>query len=290
MPRKLIASYKNGSYIVRLYADGTKEKIAPRDSFVAEFPDSIDLKITNYCDQNCPMCHEKSSTLGKHASLDAELLKSLHSGTELAIGGGNPLAHPELVPFLERMKKQGIICNLTINESHFPKNKELLERLISERLIYGLGISIQKYNKEAVTFAKRHRGTVLHLINGIFKDYDKIADQNLKILILGYKKFGRGSAYYSPEIQGQMDKTKQMLPRLFGRFAVISFDNLAIEQFELKKLISKEDYDQMYMGDDGEGSMYIDLVEGTFARSSTSTQRYALKKDIKSMFEVIRKK
>ncbi len=289
MPRNLLANYRNGNYIVRLYADGTKEKIAPMGEFVAEFPDSIDLKITNYCDQNCPMCHEKSNTSGKHANLEAEFLKTLQKGTELAIGGGNPLSHPNLVSFLERMKKQGIICNLTINENHLTNNKEFLENLIENKLIYGLGISIQKYNFEIVSFAKKHKNTVLHLINGIFKDYDEIANQNLKILILGYKKFGRGCAYFSPEIENQMNITKERLDDIVGKFKIVSFDNLALEQLNVKALVSKEEYDEMYMGDDGEGSMYIDLVEKTFAKSSTSTQRYDLKEDIKSMFKTIRK-
>ena len=50
MARQLIAVYQNGNYVVKLYGDGTKEKITSEDSFRASFPDSIDLKITNYCD------------------------------------------------------------------------------------------------------------------------------------------------------------------------------------------------------------------------------------------------
>ena len=44
----------------------------------------------------------------------------------------------------------------------------------------------------------------------------------------------------------------------------------------------------MFMGDDGEASMYIDLSGGVFARSSTSTERYPIEDDIKVMFERIR--
>ena len=44
---RVISYYKNGNYFVKLLCDGTKIKETSDDSFVAEFPDSIDLKITN---------------------------------------------------------------------------------------------------------------------------------------------------------------------------------------------------------------------------------------------------
>ena len=287
MPHKLIALYQNGNYLVKLYSDGTKIKQTGADNFIAEFPDSIDLKITNYCDKNCPMCHEGSSTLGEHAQLDAEFLATLKRGTELAIGGGNPLSHPQLEQFLERMSSQGIICNLTVNEKHLLQNKERISHLIRNKLIYGLGISMQSYNEQAVSFAKCYPNAVIHLINGVFTDYDKIADKGLKILILGYKKFGRGNAYFSPEIEKQIAITKKKIPSLFGKFRLISFDNLALEQLEVKELIGTKEYENMYMGDDGEGSMYIDLVAESFARGSTSTTRYPLETEITKMFKKI---
>ena len=290
MIKELIAFYQNGNYVVRLYNDGTKIKETEDDCFVAEFPDSIDLKITDYCDQNCPMCHEKSSTSGLHAELDAPFLRTLKRGTELAIGGGNPLSHPQLLSFLGKMKKQGVICNLTINEAHLEKSKGLACDLIKKKLIHGLGISIIAYNENVVEFARSYPNTVLHIINGIFTDFDKIANQDLKILILGYKKFGRGSAYFNSEIENNMDATKILLPELFDKFKCISFDNLALEQLKLSELISKQDYENMYMGADGEGSMYIDLVRGEVAQSSTNTIRYPIQGDIVSMFNKIQLK
>ena len=43
------------------------------------------------------------------------------SGTEIAIGGGNPMSHPELESFFFRMKDRKIISNITINQFHFMK-------------------------------------------------------------------------------------------------------------------------------------------------------------------------
>ena len=285
---KLLAIYQNGNYNVKLYSDGTKIKSTHSDKFIAEFPDSMDLKITDYCDMNCPMCHEKSSVNGREGNLQESFLSTLKKGTELAIGGGNPLSHSNLIPFLERMKKQGIICNLTVNEAHLKKDQDLIEDLISKKLIYGLGVSIKAYNSHAVEFAKAYKNTVLHIINGIFTDFDKISNQNLKILILGYKKFGKGKDYFNSEIEKNMQKTKEIMHSLIDKFECISFDNLALTQLDVKSIISNEEYEKMYMGDDGEATMYIDLVNRQFAKSSTSVDRYPLEKDIITMFNTIK--
>lgn len=286
---KLLALYQNGNYTVKLYSDGTKIKITKDDKFIAEFPDSMDLKITDYCDMNCPMCHEKSSINGREGNLNESFLSTLKRGTELAIGGGNPLSHSDLIPFLEKMKNQGVIWNLTVNEAHLIKSQALIEELIAKKLIYGLGVSIKAYNQKAIDFAKKHKNTVLHIINGIFTDFDKISNQDLKILILGYKKFGKGKEYFSKEVSENMDNTKMLLSTLLDKFECISFDNLALVQLDVKGLISTEEYEKMYMGDDGEATMYIDLVNRVFALSSTSEKRYPLKDDIISMFQQIKK-
>jgi organic radical activating enzyme len=285
---KLIALYQNGNYSVKLYSDGTKIKTTKDDKFIASFPDSMDLKITDYCDMNCPMCHEKSSVNGKHGNLNEDFLSTLKKGTELAIGGGNPLSHPDLIPFLARMKKQGVICNLTVNETHLKNDRDLIDELISQNLIYGLGVSIKSYNEYAVSFAKAYKNTVLHVINGIFEDYDKISNQDLKILILGYKMFGKGEKYYNNEIESNKQHTKEILPSLLNKFDCVSFDNLALEQLDVKSIISSEDYESMFMGNDGEATMYIDLVNRQFAKSSTSVDRYPIEKDIIQMFNTVK--
>lgn len=285
----MLAKYKNGNYTVELYEDGTKVKQTEDDFFDAEFPDSMDLKITNYCDLNCPMCHEKSSTLGKHADLNANFLSTLRAGTELAIGGGNPLSHPDLIPFLERMKKQGVICNLTINEKHFLDNIPLVHKLATYRLIYGLGISLNVMDEDTLRFARLYPNTVFHVINGLFMDYDKLFDRGYKILILGYKQFGRGKDYYNKNIELNMEFTKKSLPDYLDKFSCISFDNLALKQLAVKDLVSKETFDEMYMGEDGEGTMYVDLVEKKFALSSTSEKRFDLLDNIGDMFQKIKK-
>lgn len=88
MLRKKI-EYINGNYRVTIYEDGTKEREVPKDFCKPEFPESIDLKITNKCDMGCAYCHENSTLDGKQGHFAHDFLWTLRPGTELAIGGGN---------------------------------------------------------------------------------------------------------------------------------------------------------------------------------------------------------
>lgn len=285
---RILGRYRNGNYTVTLYRDGTKEKFTKEDEFKAEFPDSIDLKITDYCDLACPMCHEKSSLQGGHAPLDAAFLGTLRAGTELAVGGGNPLSHPRLTEFLTGLRKRGIVPNLTVNERHFLQNRQFVEELMERELIFGLGISLYRAEEETLSFASSHPSVVLHAICGL-TDISGCYDRNLKILFLGYKRFGRGEAFYSEKIAENIAALDRNLEEICSRFRVVSFDNLALAQLRLKERMSEEEWERSFMGEDGEASMYIDLVTGTFARSSCSVERYPLESDVKSMFEKIRR-
>ena len=66
------------------------------------------------------------------------------------------------------------------------------------------------------------------------------------------------------------------------------FDNLALEQLSVKENIPNDIYEKGFMGNDGESTMYIDLVKGEFAVSSTATNRYKITNNIKEMFSIVK--
>src|SRR5690606_10993012 len=141
----------------------------------------------------CAFCHENSTVEGVHGDLNAKFFDTLRAGTELAIGGGNPLSHPDLIPFLKRMKNQGVIANLTVNQMHFEKSQKLIDQLVSDGLIKGLGISFMKYSSDFVNKVKQYNNAVIHVITGVvsLKELEKLYDNDLKLLILGYKYLRR---------------------------------------------------------------------------------------------------
>lgn len=294
---KILGSYKNNDYTCTMFSDGTKIRWNDKDSFNPIKPESIDLKITNMCNMECGMCHENSTPDGKHGDiLNLPFIETMFPYSEIAIGGGNPLTHPDLIEFLEGLKERKIIASMTVNQVHFMHNIDLLKELTDKKLIYGLGISyIGGRHKNCIDAIKQFPNAVVHVINGIvhMDSLEALAHNDLKILVLGYKEFRRGKALYD-ECGREIDSLKyqfyDMLPKIvnYGWFKCISFDNLAIKQLEPKRLMSEKDYASFYMGDDGSFTMYVDAVNRQFAKSSVSTERYDLMNDIADMFKVIK--
>ena len=295
--------YKNGNYNVILNLDnGTKirETIDPEATiFIPETIEAFDCKITNSCDMGCPMCHENSIPNGKHGDLFApSFLDTLHPYTEIAIGGGNPLEHPDLYKFLQLCKERKFIPSMTINQVHFEKNFDFIKKLVDEKLIYGLGVSLNNVNKNFVNKLKEIPNAVVHIINGLVTLSDLGAMRDLgvrKVLILGYKVFRRGANLYkqeSEDINIRGNVLKKCLPKILEEkwFEVVSFDNLALKQLDVRSLLSEKEWNQFYMGDDGlEGeqtsaSMFIDMVERKFAKNSCSKERFDLLPTVEEMY------
>ena len=295
--------YKNGNYTVTLdTVTGTKIRENDLDFFEPDTVESMDIKITNCCDMGCLMCHENSTPDGKHADiLGPSFLDRLHPYTELAIGGGNPLSHPDLYEFLLKCKEKEFIPSMTVNQVHFEKNYDFIKKLVDERLIYGLGVSLNRATDDFVAKVKAIPNAVIHVINGIIsiEQLLRLKDQGLKILILGYKVFRRGETLYDQE-KNLIDRRKRitydLLPQIVEEewFKVVSFDNLAIEQLKPQRLMDEAEWNEFYMGDDGIGdgftsaSMYVDMVERKFAKNSCDPVRYDLAPTIEDMYRFLK--
>lgn len=296
----ILGKYKNGNYIVQMWEDGSKVRYNDLDFFEAERPESMDLKITNKCYGNgnglCAMCHECSSPDGKHGNiLNLPFLDTLLPYTEIAIGGGNPLLHPDLVQFLKGLKARKLIANMTVNQWTFMQSLDYLKSLVDEKLIYGVGVSLTDPNDKFIEAIKEFPNAVIHVINGITsrEHMQKLANNGLKILILGYKEFGRGNEFYADsgaEINILKREMYDALPNIIndGWFKCVSFDNLAIKQLDPKRLMSEDEWQGFYMGDDGQFTMYVDAVNREYAMSSTSVERWPITNDIKDMFEHVK--
>jgi hypothetical protein len=291
----LLGKYKNGTYYVSIYDDGTKIRTAPNDEFIPDFSESCDVTITEYCDGGCAWCYAGCSLDGKHCDFNKydKLLDSLHPYTELAING-NDLTHPQLIQFLEKMQQKKIIVSMTVNQMHFEKNIELLRDLCNKKLIYGLGISLRNANKEFVKLVQEFPNAVIHIINGLFTpdEYEVLKNNNLKVLILGYKQIGRGVDWYKQDninITNNQKWLTDILPNIINDFKVVSFDNLSLKQLEVRRLMSTDEWEQFYMGNDATFTYFINLVQDYFAPSSLSDKHYPINNmNIDEMFKIIR--
>lgn len=295
---KLLGRYKNGNYTVTMLEDGTKIRRTEEDEFIPDHAENMDIKICNKCSMQCDFCHEGSTPDGKLGDImNEKFINTLYPYQEVAIGGGNVLEHPNLIPFLHKLKELKVIANITVNQVHFEHSQELIKKLVDEKLIYGLGVSLVNPTQEFVNLIKQYQNAVIHVINGILKptDIEMLQDNNLKILILGYKHIRRGDDFYLANRNDIVRKQKWLyenLEDIINKFKVVSFDNLAINQLNVRRLMSQKEWDEFYMGDDSEFTYYIDMVERKFAKSSTAPidQRYDLMDSVDDMFEKIRKK
>lgn len=292
----LLGVYKNGNMRTRIFSDGTKVRETEDDEFIPDFAENMDIKISNYCDMGCKFCHEGSTKNGKHGDiLNQKFIETLHPYQEVALGGGDATSHPDLVPFLHKLKDRKVIVNMTVNQRHFEQKQELIKKLVDEKLIYGLGVSLVNPTEEFISLIQQYPNAVIHVINGVLKPSDiaALSNKNLKMLILGYKQLRRGNEWYSEDHENIIIKQmwlKENLGGIINNFKVVSFDNLAIEQLEVQRLMSQEEWDEFYMGDDSEFTYFIDMVERKFAKNSTTPieERYELLDSVDEMFEKIR--
>ena len=293
---KLLHKYQNGNAIITLFDNGTRIISTEDNEFNFEVPCNADIKISNYCVMGCPMCHEGSTPAGKHAPLsNFKFLESWGPGKECAFGGGMVTSYPHLKELLEYTKNCGLVANATFHQEEFINNYEVIKSYQEKELLNGIGVSFITPSKLLEVCANKIDNLVFHVIAGLvtLEDLNYIAThfKHPKILILGYKHFRRGKLLYNEFgeiIEKNIETLSKEMSNLIKMFEVISFDNLAIEQLKMKEKINSATWEQFYQGEEGLFNMYIDAVEGKFARNSTSNIRYDLTNNIKEMFERIK--
>ena len=296
----MIHKYVNGNYTVEINdATGTKTRWTEEDRFISKFPESIDCTITYKCDGECKFCYANCTSTGKHADLDSDYINnvfipSLKPYTEIALNG-NDLSHPQLYSFLQKLKDHDVIANITVNQKHFLANLDYLHRLYDNKLIHGLGVSLTDPNLRLVAELQKFPTAVLHVVAGVVTtgQLNKLKNHGIKLLILGYKDKGRGVEFYkenAENVSNNIKMVRTLLPTYIkDGFDVISFDNLAIEQLHVKDLMTESEWNEFYMGDDGQFTFFVDLVNKTFAKDSLTDAHFAIdNRSIDDMFDIIK--
>lgn len=273
-----IINYQNGNAVITLYNNGTRI-IDYEGSLNLEYPLNIDIKVSNKCAFGynpktkkafCTFCHESARTDGEECNYTElqDKLDNLPKGIELAIGS-NTLTKG-LVDFLKWCNNKEFICNLTINQGHINRDLKLLKYCINNSLIKGLGISYRSELKWVIPEEiLNYPNTVFHVIAGIDNYYDIYNLKKLgvnKILVLGEKDFGFNIGNVNLESQSHKIWYYR-IRELFDIFDVVSFDNLAIEQLNIKRFFTDTDWP---IFNQGEESFYIDAVKKVFKPSSRS--------------------
>lgn len=95
------------------------------DPHRAPWPELVDISVSNRCTKGCAFCYRDSRPDGELMSLEAyeyvlEQLTSPLWGApfQVALGGGEPLEHPQFLGILEATAVRGIVANFTTNGLH----------------------------------------------------------------------------------------------------------------------------------------------------------------------------
>lgn len=292
--------YTNGNYTVEINSyDGTKVRSSETNKFIPEFAESIDVNLSQKCNGNCPYCYANCTIDGKHAEFDkySELLDSIHKYTEVAING-NDLSNPDLMRFIVKLHSNSVFVNITINEKHFIEDAKkgtdsIIYQLCTNNIISGLGISLfsDEASDEFIELVRGYSNAIIHTICGLVspETINKLIWNDIKVLILGYKDIGRGTEYYKKCMPTITAKTNNLIDYFKdSRKFNISFDNLALKQLHVKDILSKNEWDKVYMGDDGEYTFYMNLVDGYYATSSISDKKYPIPENCTNVDELFK--
>lgn len=237
----------------------------PRKFGKTKSPLLVDVKVTDLCGYGCDYCYQGSTTKGKHAEYTEDFVQWCVDNEvfEIAIGGGEPTTWPHLSALIDDASARGVLPNMTTrNLSYVRSNKEMIENKMG-----GVAISIDNLNiLESIikTRSEFPKNLNIQVVVGSTSQQDfekiiKIASQySLGITLLGWKYTGRGSDVNPQEV----DWTK----------AIDYVDSIGIDTCLAKA--SQERLKELkippytYTVEEGLQSMYVDLVERKFARSS----------------------
>lgn len=274
----LLAKYKNGNAAVQLLQDGTR--IVEYDGELdLDYPLNVDVRVSSKCTFGmnpktgkavCAFCHESATTDGVNGDVE-ELhfkLSELPIGTEIAIGANQ--IDKSLFALLFTL--HGRPVNLTVNQGHLPRDCDFIKNLIKNGLIRGLGVSYRHGMAPIPQEILEYPNTVVHVIAGIddIHDVKRLASIGVKkLLVLGEKDFGFNQGRV--DLQSHKHQFWRMwVHDLFEMFDVVSFDNLALEQLRVGRFVPQSLWDKFYQG---EHSLYINAVDGTYSPSSRSPDK-----------------
>ena len=176
------------------------------------------------------------------------------------------------------MKDKGVFVNATINQLHLISNIDKLKDWQERKLIWGIGISlVNSKDKKFIEAIKQLKNVVVHTIDGCLtkEDLENLADNDIKLLILGFKHKGRGLDYYKAhkeEVDNNIAYLKEHLYDYKSKFCGFGFDNLANDHLGIRERVGENKWSIYHMGEEGEFTFFVDAVNKTYSISSMETE------------------
>jgi len=258
----------------------------------SEVPELIDIKITDYCNQECSFCYTGSNTKGKHADFGYwGLFKTLEEMKvfEVCLGGGEPTDHPDFIDILKESNSNGISTSFTTKKKDWLRDPKKWIPIMDNCSAFGFTpVNIDaKYNYKI----KDELGIFHNLLfnNGISRDrvkihvpmgvvsknvFEEIIDfckkYKYSILLLGFKKTGRALNFKKINYSDFLTKFIKSNENI-----QIGIDTVLAK--EIKPLLDSLKVPKfLYSIKEGVDSCFIDMVSLEMSESSFSDKRYKL--------------
>jgi radical SAM protein with 4Fe4S-binding SPASM domain len=178
------------------------------DPYCAPWPELVDISISNHCTKGCDFCYINSRPDNSFMSLEdyEYILKSLkHSRWgnvfQVAIGGGEPLEHPNFLEIIDKTVEYGVVPNFTTNAVHL---NSLIAKKIKNKIgavavsitnLYDLNdISFKcflEYNIKTNIHFVLNADTLPQALEILEGKHNKILNNFNSIIFLTYKSIGR---------------------------------------------------------------------------------------------------
>lgn len=285
-PERKVLLSKNGNYWTAYGREPFHGRIrisTSKEELVPQFPELIDLRITNKCNHGCEFCFMNSKSNSPHANINyiRQIVYQVRNKVEFSIGGGNILLHPDLKDILKEIKDKGHIVNVTI---HWKDCETILENKtfkdIFVNYVDGIGISVFNIHgiESVIKFRQefKNKYITVHTIpeylgtdkmNEMFNYLRNARIYGFNFLFLGYKETGRGSKCNHHIFTN--NELRMLFKNCHGSIGIdTSFANT------YKDWLSKNyEVDQCVTWNEGEFSMYIDAVRQRIYKSSYQLQK-----------------
>ncbi|MBK1703008.1 radical SAM/SPASM domain-containing protein [Halochromatium glycolicum] len=205
-------------------------------------PSLVDFQITDRCDLGCPHCYAGSTPTGGHASLE-DIKRALQQiadvgAYQVALGGGEPLLHPDLPLILKLCHDHGVVPNLTTSGDNL--NDRYLDLIGA--YCGAVGLSLEGVGKAFRTYRStgfaRFRHTLERLLGrgiptvlqitlnadtfarlGSITEFCRAQSGLYGVIFLAFKPVGRGASYGTPLAALPSREVSERLQETFFRLA-----------------------------------------------------------------------
>ena len=266
--------------------DGTKIRFSfespqtPENPSKSTLPELLDIKLTNFCTNNCPFCYQNSNVNGKHSEMSSYDLAKMVSEMEVfevAIGGGEPLSHPNFIEYLRDFREMGIIPNFSTKNIDWLMDNRKWPKIIEYIGSFAFSAS-SVADVQKLSYLLEYNGidkikANIQLIPAIIDGWNfssilrEANNKYIRVTLLGFKEKGRGvmTGDYKDNESKVFDIIKDLSSK--GECPYISIDTTLASKYEHK--LKELDIPQwLFHTDEGKFSAYFDAIERKFGPSS----------------------